>query len=291
MMALTPYPGHDGRYFSMPARNVLPKPVQKPHPPMWMACSDDDSARLAARLGVGALIHTFFDADEAAHVVEEYYRVFREECVPIGHTVNPAVATLEPFYCHESAQVAHDVGRAAHGFFTYAVRHFYVYGRHRPGFTDLSRNVADVRAALEDDIPIRGGHSIGTPETITTRLEALAGAGVDQTILLHAAGNLTHQQVTRSMQLFADEVMPRLDVGRRDRRERRAAELQPSVRAALARRSDVAAPSRDDVAVVDAYGLTRPDLEMAMIEDLPPATREIILDLQRLKAIATGLDA
>ena len=40
MMSREPYPGYDGTYFSMPARNVVPKPVQKPHPPMWLACSN-----------------------------------------------------------------------------------------------------------------------------------------------------------------------------------------------------------------------------------------------------------
>src|SRR5262245_42437949 len=39
MQVLAPYPGYAGAYFSMPARNVVPKPLQKPHPPLWMACS------------------------------------------------------------------------------------------------------------------------------------------------------------------------------------------------------------------------------------------------------------
>ena len=39
MMALDPYPGFEGASFAMPCRNVLPKPMQKPHPPMWMACT------------------------------------------------------------------------------------------------------------------------------------------------------------------------------------------------------------------------------------------------------------
>src|SRR5947208_16702049 len=33
MLSRTPYPGHQGTYFSMPPRNVLPTPVQQPHPP------------------------------------------------------------------------------------------------------------------------------------------------------------------------------------------------------------------------------------------------------------------
>src|SRR5206468_2352836 len=50
----TPY-GYDGRFFSMPPRNVLPKPWTRPHPPLWMACGSPSTFEKAARLGVGAL--------------------------------------------------------------------------------------------------------------------------------------------------------------------------------------------------------------------------------------------
>ncbi|XSC42290.1 LLM class flavin-dependent oxidoreductase [Bradyrhizobium sp. RDT10] len=56
MMTMRPYPGYDGQFFSMPTRNIVPKPVQKPHPPIWMACSRRDSILRAARHGVGALV-------------------------------------------------------------------------------------------------------------------------------------------------------------------------------------------------------------------------------------------
>jgi len=39
MLTMRPYPGFRGRWFDMPCRNLVPKPVQKPHPPMWIACS------------------------------------------------------------------------------------------------------------------------------------------------------------------------------------------------------------------------------------------------------------
>jgi len=61
MLAADPYPGHQGKYFSMPHRNIVPKPVQKPHPPLWVACSNRDTIKLAARLGMGALTFAFVD--------------------------------------------------------------------------------------------------------------------------------------------------------------------------------------------------------------------------------------
>src|SRR5580692_9559373 len=52
MMVMNPYPGFTGQFFDMPCRNVVPKPVQKPHPPVWVACSNRETIKLAARLGI-----------------------------------------------------------------------------------------------------------------------------------------------------------------------------------------------------------------------------------------------
>ncbi len=54
MMTMSPYPGFKGELFSMPCRNVLPKPYQKPHPPNWVACSRRETIHEAARHGIGA---------------------------------------------------------------------------------------------------------------------------------------------------------------------------------------------------------------------------------------------
>src|ERR1700733_13559417 len=50
MFVENPFMGHEGKYFSMPVRNVVPKPVQKPHPPLWVACSRRETIHLAAKL-------------------------------------------------------------------------------------------------------------------------------------------------------------------------------------------------------------------------------------------------
>ena len=55
MMVMSPYPGYESKNFAFPCRDVLPKPVQKPHPPMWMACTNRDTIKVAASNGIGAL--------------------------------------------------------------------------------------------------------------------------------------------------------------------------------------------------------------------------------------------
>ena len=80
-MTETPFTGVDGKFVPMPPRNVVPKPVQKPHPPLWVACSRRDTILLAAEKGIGALTFAFIDPEEAAHWVSDYEATLAEKCV------------------------------------------------------------------------------------------------------------------------------------------------------------------------------------------------------------------
>src|SRR3954454_12574606 len=102
MMVEEPFAGYDGPFVQMPIRNVVPKPKQKPHPPLWVACSRRDTIRLAAEKGVGALSFSFVEPEEAKQWVDEYHEIVASErCVPAGFTVNPNVAVVLPMMCAE----------------------------------------------------------------------------------------------------------------------------------------------------------------------------------------------
>jgi alkanesulfonate monooxygenase SsuD/methylene tetrahydromethanopterin reductase-like flavin-dependent oxidoreductase (luciferase family) len=98
-MTEEPFTGVDGRFVSMPPRNVVPKPVQKPHPPLWVACSRRDTILLAAEKGIGALTFAFIDPEEAEGWVQDYDRTLAEKAVPIGHAVNHNLACVTPMMC------------------------------------------------------------------------------------------------------------------------------------------------------------------------------------------------
>ena len=101
MMVMEPYPGFEGRSFKMPCRNVVPKPVQKPHPPMWMACTNRDTIKIAASHGLGALAFSFLDEAEARTWSEIYYDIIKSDaCVPLGHSVNANIAMVSAFSLH-----------------------------------------------------------------------------------------------------------------------------------------------------------------------------------------------
>ena len=121
LLAMDPYPGYQGKYFSMPCRNLVPKPVQKPHPPMWLACSNRETIHVAAQLGLGALTFAFVDPAEARHWVDDYYRTFERECVPIGWMPNPNIAMVTGFSCHDDAEEARRRGLDGFRFFGFAL--------------------------------------------------------------------------------------------------------------------------------------------------------------------------
>jgi alkanesulfonate monooxygenase SsuD/methylene tetrahydromethanopterin reductase-like flavin-dependent oxidoreductase (luciferase family) len=131
MMAMSPYPGFQGEFFKMPCRNVLPKPCQAPHPPLWVAGKPD----LAARHGMGCLGFNVLSGPMAKAAVDLYYKILAESCVPIGHAINPNIAVLANFHVHPKAEIARDRGEHLK-FFGYSVGKYYLEGRVRPGRGD-----------------------------------------------------------------------------------------------------------------------------------------------------------
>ncbi len=136
-MTETPFGGVDGKFVRMPPRNVVPKPVQQPHPPLWVACSRRDTILLAAEKGIGALSFAFIEPEDAKKWVEDYEAVLREKCVPVGLSVNPQVACVSPMMCAEDEEVAIARGLEGANFFGYSLAHFYVFGDHVPAATDV----------------------------------------------------------------------------------------------------------------------------------------------------------
>ena len=84
MMVEEPFAGHDGRFLSMPPRNVVPKPLQKPHPPLWVACSRRETILHAAEKGLGALSFAFVEPEEAKGWVDEYHAIIASEQLRSG---------------------------------------------------------------------------------------------------------------------------------------------------------------------------------------------------------------
>ncbi len=245
MMSMTPYPGCEGKWLRFPARNVVPKPVQRPHPPLWMACTNRTTLKHAARYGIGALTFAFMNAQDAKCWVEEYYETFSRHCVPIGRAVNPNVAMLSQFMCHRSGDVAVDRGLEGARFFAFGLSHYYRTGRHTPGATDVWKQF---KAA--PPFAMAGNLGLGSPDQVREHFEAFEEAGLDQMILLQQAGNYRHDHICESLELFGREVLPAFHERDAERTRRKAEALAPAIERAMSRMAPL--PERS-IAEVDCY--------------------------------------
>jgi|TARA_B100002003_G_scaffold190549_1_gene179515 alkanesulfonate monooxygenase SsuD/methylene tetrahydromethanopterin reductase-like flavin-dependent oxidoreductase (luciferase family) len=251
MMAMDPYPGFEGRFFSMPCRSVVPKPVQRPHPPLWVACSNRETIKLAARLGMGALTFAFVDQTEAKAWVDDYYRILKEECVPIGHAVNANIAMVTGFSCHEDAAEAHRRGADGFRFFGFALGHYYLFGEHKPGRTGVWEAFEQARDQWPDVGEERG---IGTPAQLREHLKGFEEAGVDQVSFLQQGGRNRHEHICEALELFAKEVKPEFTEREEEREAAKAEELAPYIEAAFERKERMRELVDDEIPVVTAIG-------------------------------------
>lgn len=261
MMVMTPYPGWESEFFRMEARNVVPKPVQTPHPPLWMACTNRETIKVAARLGVGALAFTFLDPHECEQWVQSYYDIIKsEECVPIGHSVNAQVAMVSPLGIDDDRGKAVRDGYDCFNFFKYAIQatilkdcvpgHTDLWGQYQAQEAASGGKEAAVKAAIEAGDSYTGAE--GTPEDVARRLRIFRDAGVDQLLFTIQGGHRPHEEVCRTLSRFAAEVMPEFTSEHAARRAAREAELAPYIAKALERKTFMKPLTYEEIPVVRA---------------------------------------
>ena len=140
-------------------------------------------------------------------------------------------------------------------FFGYSLAHYYVFGDHRPGRTNVyeeflarrddvgfARSIITADAAplgvrvLQQGLgSLRG--AIGSPEQVRDLCRRYEAAGVDQLIFVMQAGRNRHEHICESIELFASEVLPEFAAARRrGRRASAPSASRPRSSAALARR-------------------------------------------------------
>jgi alkanesulfonate monooxygenase SsuD/methylene tetrahydromethanopterin reductase-like flavin-dependent oxidoreductase (luciferase family) len=249
MMVMEPYPGYEGEGFSFPCRNVLPKPIQKPHPPMWLACTNRKTIETAARNGLGALAFTFVDPEEAKSWADTYYSIIKsDECVPLGHTVNANIAVVAGFSLHNDPEEGRRRGADGFAFFRYAINAL-VANDAKPGRSTLWQEYEELR---ERDLPTIGSPGIGTPAEFSRFIHEFEDSGVDQIIFLQQGGRNRHEHICESLELFGSEVLPEFIPGRDEREARKAEELAPYIEKALARKQWLPNLEDDEIPIVGA---------------------------------------
>jgi alkanesulfonate monooxygenase SsuD/methylene tetrahydromethanopterin reductase-like flavin-dependent oxidoreductase (luciferase family) len=202
---------HKGQFFEIPPTCIVPKPVQRPHPPMFAACSDPERAPTIGKLGLGALnLATYHD-----ELLGKWIRAYRDaiaEAEPVGFTVT------NHFACTPAAMVLADddeacrVGLRGSAFFMQSMLHY--YGASRPvGRVAVSRDWLpddQVEAFRRKRNTPRSQLSsvIGDPAAAKESVQRFVDVGVDELILVMQTGTTPHDLTMRSIRTFGEQVMP-----------------------------------------------------------------------------------
>ena len=253
MMVQTPYSGYDGEFFSMPSRNVIPKPLQKPHPPLWVAASRRETTMVAARLGMLRWVSV---SKRPRNWANARWNIIascaRNSCRSATRSI-PGLRVFNTFMMADTAEEA--MRRSANGptFFSYSLGYFYnpgVGGGHRPGVSNVYRDFlnrseetygrqAERRGFLSpeaiasgepaDEIQkalyraARSGNAIGTTATLRETLLRYEAQHLDVMIFVAQCGDRKHEHIIESIERFGRELLPEF----RDRTCRRTGNGAP----------------------------------------------------------------
>ena len=213
MMVMNPYPGFQGQFFSMPARNVVPKPVQKPHPPLFTGGTSDITYKMAGERGWGIFVPPLLPWK----VLEPPLKIYKDACAASGH--QPNIVYIRPVYIDEDEkQIRKEVEQALYNFLAFNASPV-------DSLKDPAKQ-AELRAkgygfyasgALEsltkltyDEIVEQEIGFIGTPEKVISQVRALeAKGGIGELAIVSNFGGLEHWKSIKTQELFAKHVIPK----------------------------------------------------------------------------------
>jgi alkanesulfonate monooxygenase SsuD/methylene tetrahydromethanopterin reductase-like flavin-dependent oxidoreductase (luciferase family) len=201
----------DGKFFSLPERNVLPKPYVKPHPPMWVAAGNPGTFEKAAQMGLGVLCFTGGSPAKMAPLVELYKKTI-VNAEPVGDYVNDNVAITTSFMCLEDRDEAIDwVSRSGNGRQQSLVFHYLDTFPKPPWVPEWPALIPDPTPEQIEAGRQSGASVVGTPDDCAASLEKWVDIGVDQLIMGPSGSVYSHDLLERTIKLFGDEVIPRFD--------------------------------------------------------------------------------
>ena len=206
---------HEGHYYQIPPRSVIPKPVQKPHPPLWVAAGQPESFKTAGEMGLGVLCFNLnlggFEKLEESVAI---YRQAVKNATPVGSFVNNQVAAMCMVHCGEDDEEARRVAGPEGAWFVNMAGELYKpwQGREVPESYKFSVSLVQqaeeqVEQTTEDYIQ-GGGFAMGNPDSVIKVIKRYQEAGIDQILCFMQMGNLPHSRIMDSIKLMGRHVIP-----------------------------------------------------------------------------------
>jgi alkanesulfonate monooxygenase SsuD/methylene tetrahydromethanopterin reductase-like flavin-dependent oxidoreductase (luciferase family) len=203
------YEGFDGKYWSLPARKVLPKPWKKPHPPMWYAAGNPSSYAMAAAKGLGVLGFSV----GAISDLEPVLKAYKAEIVnaePVGAYVNDNVMVTSAAFVAEDPQAA--MQSAVDARLNYLQSNVFRYHdtfphpKAVPYWPDL---LPDYTPEMLEGMARVGSVVLGTPDDALKQCRRWESAGADQ--LVFGVGTASKEDTLRTIRLMGEHVIPKID--------------------------------------------------------------------------------
>ena len=209
------FPGFKGEFCDLPRRVVVPKPVQKPHPPIWMACGSPTSYRLAGELGVGCLSFTISPPEELK-IALEHYRAGIAEAKPVGDFITNQIAGFTTMYVGDDDAEAREWGGWNSVKHHERVGKYYGNVQERPGYGERSQSVqARIEVAHEDyQTSIDEARMcVGGVETVDKIVKRYVDVGIDELIGVVQYNHITHEQTMNTIRLMGEHIIPKYSAG------------------------------------------------------------------------------
>ncbi|MCX7561449.1 LLM class flavin-dependent oxidoreductase [Sulfitobacter sp. F26204] len=205
------FPGYKGEYYNLAAREILPRPIQDPHPPLWIAATNLGTYEFAGQQGFGVIGVTRNSIEETKAAVDKYRAAAAsaDDSTLIGRYANNQAAVFGIACCHDDdatgRKLACDAARWYYGDNDAELNHMR-FATAQGGVEQIRANISK----LSDDDMIEQGMAIGgNPDTICRQVEKWGSTGIDQMIFFMQAGFTTHDQVMRSIELIGEKVIPK----------------------------------------------------------------------------------
>ncbi|MBY8856855.1 LLM class flavin-dependent oxidoreductase [Nocardia sp. CA2R105] len=220
---------------------ILPRPIQRPHPPLYLASTKPDTVVRSAELGVGALIFGFAGLDS----VEHQHKLYRDRIATrtgddlVSDVVNDQFVALCPTIVLDDGQRAKEVGARGQRFFGESIGYWHLGGERPPsGATRDEDNVAFMRRQADEranafdrgELPqyaerslayanFNIDHAYGTAQTAIDYVTELERIGVDEVLCLIQMGTVSQLDAMETIRQWGHTVIPHFRAERAARNE------------------------------------------------------------------------
>ena len=201
----------DGEYFSMPPRNVLPKPYTDPHPPLWIAAGNPSTFEKAARMGVGVLCFAMGAPDMLKGLVEIYKNTI-DQAEPVGEYVNNNVMITSQMLCLNDGQKAREISCDMNGSYQNSLVFHYLDTFPKPPFVPDWPELIPEPTLDEMEQRIQANRVIvGTPEECEKAVQGYVDTGADQLVFGQLSSTMPIDVAVESIETFGRELIPVFD--------------------------------------------------------------------------------